>query len=129
MKIIGQFLMVCVLAVVALGQGQPVNHNYEQVDLKDFVNRPADYVGRRVAITAEVVSVSADYRAIDVFDSKSKALIAVSLTQLPRQLRQTLVTEPVHRVSVYGRIEVKRGRAVIKADKVTPLEMTLVKAK
>ena len=126
MKAVRSFLLICFLAVVVAGQGREAGKDYAQVDLKDFVNRPADYLGRRVAVTAEVVSVSADYRAIDVFDSKSKALIGVSLTHLPKQLRQALILEPVRNVSVYGRVEMKRGRAVIKADKVTPLESTLM---
>ncbi|MCG3161989.1 MAG: hypothetical protein JMDDDDMK_03217 [Acidobacteria bacterium] len=129
MKAVRSFLLICFLAAAVSGQGREAGKDYAQVDLKDFVNRPADYLGRRVAVTAEVVSVSADYRAIDVFDSRSKALIGVSLTQLPWQLRQTLVVEPVRRVSVYGRIEMKRGRVVIKADRVTPLESTLVARK
>jgi hypothetical protein len=126
MKAVRSFLLICVFAVIAVAQGRDADKDYTQIDLVNFVNRPADYLGRRVAITADVISVSADYRAIDVFDSRSKALIGVSLSQLSRQLRQSLVNEPVRRVSVYGRIEMKRGRAVIKAEKVTPLDSPLV---
>src|SRR5262245_2552591 len=129
MKAVRSFLLICVFAVIAVAQGREVNKDYTQVDLMNFVNRPSDYLGRRVAITAEVISVSADYRAIDVFDSRSKALIGVSLSQLSRQMRQALVNEPVRRVSVYGRVEMKRGRAVIKAEKVTPLEFPMVASK
>ena len=129
MKAVRSFLLICILAVTVSGQDREAGKDYAHVDLKDFVNHPADYLGRRVAVTAEVVSVSADYRAIDVFDSRSKALIGVSLTHLPKQLRRSLITEPVRRVSVYGRIQMKQGRAIIKADKVTPLESTVVARK
>jgi hypothetical protein len=129
MKAVRSFFLICVLVVIAAGQGHMVDQDLPQVDLRDFVNRPAEYLGRRVAITVDVISVSADYRAINVFDSKSKALIGVSLTQLPRQMRQSLVSEPVRRVLIYGRIEMKRGRAVIKAEKITPLELPLVAGK
>jgi hypothetical protein len=129
MKAVRSFLLICIFAVIAVAQGREADKDFLQVDLMNFVNRPADYLGRRVAITADVISVSADYRAIDVFDSKSKALIGVSLSQLSRQTRQALVNEPVRRVSVYGRVEMKRGRAVIKAEKVTPLEFPMVASK
>ena len=129
MKAVRSFLLICFLTVIVVGQGREADKENTQIDLMNFVNRPADYLGRRVAFTADVVSVSADYRAIDVFDSKSKALIGVSLSQLSRQMRQTLVNEPVRRVSVYGRIEMKRGRPVIKAEKITPLEFPMVATK
>jgi len=129
MKAVRSFLLICVFAVIAVAQGRDTDKDYTQVDLMNFAHRPADYLGRRVAITADVISVSADYRAIDVFDSRSKAIIGVSLTQLSRQMREALVNEPVRRVSVYGRIEMKRGRVVIKAEKVTPLENPLVARK
>jgi hypothetical protein len=126
MKAVRSFLLLCVLAVIATGQGRKADKDFSQVDLRDFVTRPADYLGRRVTLTADVISVSADYQAIDVFDAPSRALIGVSLSQLPRQMRQTLVNEPVRRVSIYGRIEMKRGRPMIRAERVTPLDSPVV---
>ncbi len=114
-------LLVCALSALVLGQARAVKNDYGQIDLKEIVNRPADYQGRQVTVIADVVSVNADYKSLDVFDAATKALIGVSLAQLSRTQRQALVTEPVHRVSVSGRIEMKNGRATIKADKVTPL--------
>ncbi len=120
------FLLVCLLSFSGFGQAVSEKNDYPQIDLKDFTSRPADYQGRAVAITADVISVSADYRSLDVFDSKSKALIGISLTQLSRSKRQALVNEPVHRVSIYGHVGMINGRAVIKADRVLPISSTLV---
>lgn len=123
------FALTCCLAVPFFAQGRSVENGYAQVDWKEFANRPAEFEGRRVAITADVVSISADFRALDVFDARSKSLVGVSLTQLPKSQRQTLVSEPVHRVSIYGRVEMKNGRAIIKADQVMPLATNLVAQK
>jgi hypothetical protein len=125
MFLIRTLIMVCCLAVAALAQDRADN-GYAQIDLKEFSKRSSDFDGRRVAITADVVSVSADFRAMDVFDNGSKTLIAVSLSQLSKSQRQALINDPVHRVSVYGRIEMKNGRAVIKADQVMPLATNMV---
>ena len=124
--IVRTFVLVCCLAVLALGQGSAAGKDYAQLNWQDLVNYPADYEGRRVLITAEVVAVSADYKALDVFDARSKALIGVSLRQLSKAQRRALIVEPVRQVAVYGRVEIKRGQAVIKADKVTPVAVSLV---
>lgn len=126
MAIVRRFVLVCGLAALALGQGSAAEKNYAQLNWQDLVTHPAEYEGRRVLITAEVVAVSADYKALDVFDMRSKATIGVSLTQLPKAQRRALIVEPVRQVAVYGRIEIKRGQAVIKADKVTPVAASLV---
>ena len=123
------FLLVSVLAVLGFGQTRAVvnsENSYAQVDMKDFASRPAECQGRRVTVTAEVVSVSADYRELNVFDSRSKALIGVSLTQLSKAQRHALIAEPVHHVAVYGRVEMKNGQVVIKADMVMPVSASLV---
>lgn len=129
MVIVRTFVLVCCLAALALGQGSVAGKDYAQLNWQDFVSHPADYEGRRVLITAEVVAVSADYKALDVFDARSKAMIGISLTRLPKAQRRALIVEPVRQVAVYGRVEIKRGHAVIKADRVTPLAAGLVAQK
>ena len=126
MFLVRTFALICCLAIPFLAQGIKVENGYAPVDLKEFVNRSAELEGRRVAITAEIVAVSADARTMNVFDNDSKTLVGVSLTQLSKSRRQILVGEPVRRVSVYGRVEVKNGRAVIKADQVMPLATNMV---
>lgn len=126
MAIVRKLVLVCCLATLALGQGNAAEKDYVQPNWQDLVNHPAEYEGRRVLITAEVVAISADYKALDVFDMRSKATVAVSLTQLSKAQRRALISEPVRQVAVYGRVEIKRGQAVIKADKVTPVAASLV---
>ena len=125
-------VLICCLAVPFSAQGKPedvTDNAYAQIDLKEVASRSAELEGRRVAITAEIVSVSADARTLNVFDNDSKTLVGVSLAQLSKTQRQTLVNGPVHRVSVYGRVEVKNGKAIIKADQVMPLATNLVAQK
>ncbi|MFN0088374.1 MAG: hypothetical protein ACKVX9_23490 [Blastocatellia bacterium] len=83
------------------------------------MTRPAEFEGRRVSITAEVVSVGADYLSLDLFDSNSKALIVVSLELLSKSQRQALVAGPVTRAMVLGRFEMRKGRTILKAEKVS----------
>lgn len=115
------FVLVCCLAGPFFAQGAAVDNGYAQVDLKEFANHSAELEGRRVMITAEIISVSADGRTLNVFDNGSKTLVGVSLAQLSKTQRQTLVGGPIHRVSVFGRVSMKNGRAIIKADQVMPL--------
>ena len=129
MLVVRTFVLICCLAVPFFAQDVKSEGGYAQVDMKEFANRSAELEGRRVAITAEIVAVSADARTVSVFDNDSKALVGVSLTQLSKAQRQTLVGSPVHRVSVYGRVEMKNGRPVIKADQVMPLATNLVAQK
>jgi len=129
MFLVRTFVLVCCLAIPFFAQGITVENGYSQVELKEFANRSTDWDGRRVAVTAEIVSVSADARTLNVFDNDSKMLVGVSLSQLSKTQRLALVGGPVHRVSVYGRVEMKNGRAVIKADQVMPLATNLVAQK
>lgn len=129
MFLVRTFVLLCCLAVPFLAQSHTNDNGYAQIDLKEFVNHPAELEGRRVAITAEVVAVNVNSRTLNVFDARSKALVGVSLTQLSKSQRQALIAEPVIRVSVYGRVEMKNGRAVIKADQVMALATNLVARK
>lgn len=134
MFLVRTLILICCLAVVALAQGRTTTHSdssstdnsYAQIELKEIANHAAEFEGRRVAITAEIVSFNADQRTLVVFDNTSKTLASVSLVQLAKSQRQNLIAAPIHRVSVFGRVEVKNGRAVIKADQVMPLATNLV---
>lgn len=126
MLLVRTLILACCFAVIALAQGLTANNGYAQIDLKEVASRSAELEGRRVAIIADVVSVGADQRTLDIFDSRSKTLASVSLTQLSKSQRQTLIGEPVYKVSVFGRVELKNGRMVIKADQVMPLANNLV---
>ena len=118
------FLFVCCLALTALAQGK-ADTGYVQVDLKNA----SELEGRRVAVTADIVSVSADFRSMKVFDNASKTYVSVSLEQLSKSQRQSLMNEPVLRVSVFGRVEVKNNHTVIKADQIMPMATNLIASK
>ncbi len=126
MLLVRTLILICCFAVAALAQGREANNGYAQIELKEVASRSAELEGRRVTVTADVISVGADLRTLDVFDNGSKTLVSVSLTQLSKSQRQTLVNNPVHRVSVFGRVEMKNGRTMIKADQVMPLATNLV---
>jgi hypothetical protein len=106
---------------MALGQSQSAKSDYARIELKEFVSRPAEYQGRRVLVTADVVSIGADFQSLDIFDARSKSLVAVSIAQLPKSQRQMLINGPVTRITVWGRIETCKGRVLLKADKVSAI--------
>ncbi len=112
-------LVVCFLSAMALGQSHVAKNDYARIELKDFVTRPADHQGRRVLVTADVVSIGADFQSLNVFDTGSKSLVLVSIAQLPKSQRQMLINGPVTRITVWGKIEMRKGRAMVKADKVS----------
>jgi hypothetical protein len=90
---------------------------YRRLDADDL-RHPESCQGRLVEVTAEVVSVNADAKNLHLFDAQSKTLIVVSLIQLKSKERRALILTPVHRLSVYGRAEMREGRLVIDAHNV-----------
>ncbi len=130
MYIVRTLILVSCLAVVGFAQGRAtssnIDTNYAQTDLKEISSRAGEMEGHKVAITADIISISADRRSLVVFDNNTKTLADVSLAQLGKSQRHALITDPIHRVSVFGRVEIKNGRALIKADQVMPLTTNLV---
>lgn len=129
MFLVRAFLFMCCLTLTALAQGKAADNGYVQVELKNIAGRASELEGRRVAVTADIVSVNADFRSMKVFDNASKTYVSVSLEQLSKSRRQALMNEPVLRVSVFGRVEVKNNHTVIKADQVMPMATNLVARK
>jgi len=115
MHAIRTILCLCFLVIPAAAAGD----GYEALETRDF-RRPEACQGRLVEVTAEVVSVSVDSKTLHLYDAQSKALIGVSLSKLTIEERRALILNPVHRISVYGRVDVKNGRLVIEADRVEP---------
>ncbi len=130
MYIVRTLILVACVAVVGLAQGRAAgsntDNNYAQTDLKEISSHTAELEGHKVAITADIISIGADRRSLVVFDNSTKTLASVSLAQLGKSQRHALITDPIHRVSVFGRVEIKNGRALIKADQVMPLTTNLV---
>ena len=113
MNIIRLILTVLILAVVAVASDE-----YEAIDTTNFANRADAYQGRLVAVSGSVVAVNADRKSIQIFDTNTKALLEVSLLKLTKAQRNALILNPVRRVSVYGKTEVKNGKLSIDAHKV-----------
>lgn len=129
MFLVRTILLVCCLALAALAQSRTADNGYVQVELKNVASHASEFEGRRVAVTADIVSVSADFRSMKVFENASKTYVSVSLEQLTKSQRQSLMNEPVLRVSVFGRVEVKNNHTLIKADQVMPMAINLVASK
>lgn len=92
--------------------------DYAAIDPGELRRHPERYDGQRVKLTAEVVSVSAKYSVVHVFDGKSRALISVALDDLNHATRESLVHDHVRRLAVFGRVGLDRGLWVVRAEKV-----------
>lgn len=131
MSVVRSLVLVCGLAALALGQSVASSAppkpqmNYVQVAAATLLKRPADFRGQRVTLTAEVVSINARRRGLDLYDAQSRATIGVSIADLPKTQRRQLVAEPVRHVAVYGLVELQNGRPVLRAEQVLPVELTL----
>lgn len=137
MLVVRSLVFIGALAVLAFGQtvagaagraarpAQSKQVNYIQVEAADLLLRPAEYRGRRVTLTAQIVAVNARREALDLFDQHSRTLVSVSLAELPKAQRQQLLTEAIHHVTVYGLADLQNGRLVLKAEQVMPVEFTL----
>ena len=116
MKLIRLSLSIFLLAGMAAAHGR-----YERIDTTDFVNRPGDYQGRLVELTADVIAISADAKSLELFDSRSRMMITINLTQLRKTQRNALVRSPVCRLLVYGQAMVIGDRLTIDAHRVAAL--------
>lgn len=126
MKGIGVIFLVLIVSVGVSAQDKASSKDYGVVDLAELAVNPIEYDGKMVEISGEVVSINADHKLMEVFNARTKVLIVVNLDKLTEMQRRSLIKDPVHRVSVFGRLEMKGGRPVIKADNVLPLAATLI---
>ena len=119
MKVIRLSLSIFLLAGMAAAHGR-----YDHIDTTDFVNRPGDYQGRLVELTADVIAISADAKSLELFDSRSRIMITINLTQLQKSQRRALMHSPVRRLVVYGQAMVIGNQLTIDAHRVAgrPLE-------
>jgi hypothetical protein len=107
------------LAVVMLAGLANASVNYQSIDTTNFASRAATYEGQLVAVTGQVCAINADGKSLRLFDKESKALIEVSLNHLSRSQRRELMMSGVGRVAVYGKAEVRDGKLIIDAHKVS----------
>jgi hypothetical protein len=119
--IVRTFLLVSLLCSLVVGQSRFVANEYARIELNAIAAHPADYQGRRVQVTADVVSIGADFQSLKVFDAENKSLVLISLAQLPKSQRRMLINGPVTRITVWGMSDVRNGRVTIRADKVSAI--------
>lgn len=91
---------------------------YREVSAFEVIQNPGVYSGQRVTLTAEILSLSADVRSLDLYDESSRTKISVSLVKLKKADRRALIQSPVHRLSVSGLLSLDGGQVVIQAERV-----------
>lgn len=99
--------------------------NYLQLDVAELIQRAAVLAGRRITLTADIVSLDARRQMIELFDDASHKLIAVSIANLSRAQRRILLNERVNRVTVYGKVERRNGQIVLEVEQLMPVIITL----
>ena len=104
-----------------------LDQSYYQLDVAELLRRATELEGRRVTLTAEIVSLNARRQTIDLYDDASHKLIAVSIANLSRAQRKGLLNQPVNRVTIYGRIERRNGQLLLEAEQLMPVVITLAK--
>ena len=90
-----------------------------------YLNNHSEAAGGVVEVCAKVISINADSKSMELFDSQSRKMIQVNLTQLRKSERSALVRSGARRVMVSGRASMIGGRMVIDAQRVEarPLEV------
>lgn len=121
MTIIRSIFVLCLLTTFVFGQNPAAKNSYESISLKELSGSPAEYEGRLVIVTGELISVDAGFRRLDIFDQNGKVLIVVNIEQLTMSQRESLLADPVRRVTVNGRVELKNGQLTIRAQKLVAL--------
>ncbi|NOT63876.1 MAG: hypothetical protein HOP19_26985 [Acidobacteria bacterium] len=110
---------------------ESLSSTYYQTDVAELLQRATALEGRRVTLTAEVVSLNARRQTIELFDEASHKFIVVSIANLSRSQRKVLLNEPVNRVTVYGKVVRNNpwgnGQMLLEAEQLMPVVITLAK--
>jgi len=115
-KLVQLTLSILLFAGLAAAHGR-----YEPIKTADFAAHPEMYDGRLVEVRADLIAISADRKSLELFDSQSRIMITVKLTQLTKSQRSALIHSPARRLLVYGQATVVGRRLVIDAHKVEAL--------
>ena len=94
---------------------------YDKINIADFCNNPAAFDGRSVEVSGRVIAINAQSKSMELFDSQSKTVVVVRLSQLPKSERAALINNDVRRVGVSGRARMVGERLVIDAEKIATL--------
>ena len=140
MFVFRSLVFICLLAGLAFGQTvshfaggsantapakQSLNLNYLKVDAAELLNHLPEFSGKRVMLTAEVISINASQQSLEIYDTDSRKVIDVMLSGLSKGQRRQMLAEPVHHVTIFGRIEEEKGSWLIKAEQIMPVELEL----
>jgi len=117
-KLVQLTISILLFAGLAAAHGR-----YEPIKTAEFAAHPEAYEGRLVEVRANVIAISADRKSLELFDSESRMMITVRLTNLPKSQRLALMHSPARRLLVYGQATVVGRRLVIDAHKVEALPM------
>ena len=94
---------------------------YDKINIADFCNNPAAFDGRSVEVSGRVIAINAQSKSMELFDSQSKTVVVVRLSQLSKSERAALINNDVRRVGVSGRARMVGERLVIDAEKIATL--------
>jgi len=94
---------------------------YDRINIADFCNNPAAFDGRSIEVSGRVIAINAQSKSLELFDSQSKTVVVVRLSQLPKSERVALINNDVRRVGVSGRARMVGERLVIDAEKIDVL--------
>ena len=117
-------LTVCLFIFNGLAGVAAAHGLHNQIDIPDPDIHSVPFDGRVVEISGKVIAINANSKSMELFDSQSRRLIEVRLTQLRKAERSALMRSDVCRVAVSGRAWMIDGRVVIDAQKIEaiPLE-------
>ena len=91
---------------------------YDKINIAAFCNNAEALDGRSVEVSARVIAINAESKSMELFDSESKTMIVVSLSQLRKSERSSLINNDVRRVTVSGRARMVGERLMIDAEKI-----------
>ena len=113
------FIFVSV-AGVAVADGR-----HDKINIADFLSNPDAFASPLVEINARVIAINANSKSMELFDSNTRTMILVNLSQLGKSERNALICNDVRQVTVTGRANMVQGRLVIDADSVQILTVDL----
>jgi len=114
-------LLGLVLILTGLTGIAAADVRYDKINIADFCNNPAAFDGRSIEVSGRVIAINAQSKSLELFDSQSKTVVVVRLSQLPKSERVALINNDVRRVGVSGRARMVGERLVIDAEKIDVL--------
>ena len=111
-------LSVLILTLTGFAGTAAADVRNDKINIADFCNNPEAFDGRFIEVRARVIAINAESKSLELFDSESKTMIVVKLSQLPKSERSSLINNNVRRVGVAGRARMVAGRLMIDAERI-----------